>query len=100
MSAEQNDVPTERVASASTRAWARLAVAWAWLFLVVGCAASLITVARGGYRGVLLTAIACASGGVALLAFGIWRGGVVARVFAVLGIAPLLFIVSEFIRRY
>ena len=85
--------------SSASRGWGRLAVAWAWLFLVVGCAASLVTVAGGGYRGVLLTAISCAGIAAALLAFGICRGGLVARVFAVLGIAPFLFIVSEFIRR-
>jgi hypothetical protein len=100
MSAEQTHAATEHVASSASRAWARLAVAWAWLFLVVGCGASLVTVARGGYSGVLLTAISCAGVAAVLLAFGIWRGGIVARIFAILGIAPLFFIVSEFIHRY
>ena len=100
MSAEQTHAATEHIASSTSRAWARLGVAWAWLFLVVGCGASLVTVARGGYSGVLLTAISCAGIAAVLLAFGIWRGGIITRVFAVLGIAPIIFIVSDFIRRY
>ena len=100
MNTEQSHVTTERVASPASRAWARLAVAWAWLFLLVGCGASLITVARGGYSGLLLTAISCACIAAFLLAFAMWRGGVVCRVIAALGIAPFLFVVTEFIRRY
>jgi len=100
MSAEQSHVTVERVASPASLAWARLAVAWAWLFLLVGCGASLITVARGGYSGLLLTAISCVAIAAVLLAFGVWRGGILCRVFAGLGIAPFLFIVSEFIHRY
>jgi hypothetical protein len=85
--------------SSTSRAWAFVAIAYAWLLLVVGCGAALVTVAHGGYTGVLRFAIFCAAIAAILLAFGILRGGKVARVFAVLGIAPFLFIVFEFISR-
>lgn len=96
----KTSVSTEHAASPTSRSSARLAIAWAWIFLAVGCGASLVTVAHGGYSSVLLTALSCAGLAAVLLAYGIWRGGIAARVFAVLGIVPLIFIVSEFIRRY
>jgi hypothetical protein len=100
MRVERNHLKTERSTSPSSRAWAFIAVLWAWLLLPIGCGASLVTVARGGYDGVLLTAISCAGAAAILLTFAVLRGGMVARIFAALSLVPLVFIVSEFIRRY
>ncbi len=80
--------------------WARLAVAWAWLLLLAAVGGMTITVARGGYQGVLQFAIACDLAAGVLLSFTLWRGGTIARVAAALGIVPLLFVAWEFLRRY
>ena len=99
MNAERENIANKRAVSSGIRDWARLAVAWAWLLLLVGCCLSLITVAHGVYAQVLLAAIWCAGVATLLLMFGILRGGVGTRVLAFLGIGPLLFIVSELLSR-
>ena len=82
------------------RNWAYMAVAWAWLLLAVGCCFSLVTVAGGGYNGVLLMAVSSAGLAIPLLAFGVQRGGLLARIVAAAALVPVLFIVGDFIGRY
>jgi hypothetical protein len=84
----------------ASRTWVPLAVVCAWMLLFIGSAAANVTVTNGRYGGVLLTAISSAAVAAILLSFALWRGGIVTRVFALLGIAPILFIVSEFVRRF
>jgi hypothetical protein len=83
-----------------SRAWVIAALVWAWLILLAGCGASLLTVASGDYNGVLLTAVSCAAIAAVLLTFAGLRGHIVARIFAALGLVPISFIVGEFLLRY
>lgn len=82
------------------RAWARITVAWAWLLLLVAVCAASLTIARGGYQRVLQIAIVCDLAAGVLLSVALWRGGIIVRVVSALGIVPLLFVASEFFRRY
>ena len=94
-----NYMPVTQASRTSPRELALISAASAWLLLILGTAASLITLARGSYTPFLLAAIFCAILATLLLAFAAWRGGIVSRILAFLGIAPIVFIISEFIRR-
>jgi len=90
--------PTNR--NAASRNWTYLAVAWAWLLLVVGCNFSLVTIAGRDYNGVLLMAISCAGLATPLLVFAVRRGDLFARIAAAPALIPILFIIGDFIGRY
>ncbi len=92
------DAVAARIANA--RAWARIAAAWACVLLLIAVFAATATVARGGYQRVLQIAIVCDLLAGTLLGFALWRGGIIVRVVSALGLVPLLFVASEFFRRY
>jgi len=75
-----------------------MAVALAWLLLAAGMVAS--NISANDYTVVLLTAISCAGAAALLLIFAFWRGGLIIRVAAFFGLAPLIFIVCDFLRRF
>jgi hypothetical protein len=100
MPVPQQDYDADAARVKNVRAWAFNAVLWAWLLLLAAVGGATVTVARGGYQGVLQFAIACDLVAGALLSFAFLRGGIVVRVASALGIAPLLFVAWEFFRRY
>jgi len=59
-----------------------------------------VTVAKGGYGGVLLFAISCAGVAVGLLTIAVWRGTMATHILALPSIVPLLFILGDFLRRF
>lgn len=67
--------------------------------MLIALACSTVTLARGSYAGVLVTAMFC--GLLALMCFSvpISRGPIGWRVAGVIFALPMLFIVSEFLRR-
>src|SRR5688572_11880786 len=67
--------------------------------MTIALACSTVTIAHGGYAGVLTTAIACAALAVLCLAVPIARGPLGWRVAGVVLALPALFVVSDFIRR-
>jgi hypothetical protein len=69
------------------------------LSLVVALMCSNVTVARGGYGGVLLVAMACGTLAVCCLAVPFVRGPLAWRLTAVVLALPVLFVVADFLRR-
>jgi hypothetical protein len=69
------------------------------MLMLVAFACSNVTLARGSYAGVLITAMIC--GVLALVCFALpfVRGPIGWRVAAVVFALPMLFIVSDFLRR-
>jgi len=67
--------------------------------MLIALVCSNVTLARGSYAGVLLTAMACGLVALACLAVPIVRGPMGWRVIAVIVALPMLFIVSDFLRR-
>jgi uncharacterized membrane protein YvlD (DUF360 family) len=84
---------------AQSRSWARVAFALAWLFAIVALGAATVTVA-GSYQGVLLTSLGSALLAAVLFAFAFRHGRPVIRIFSARGALPLLFVATEFVRRY
>lgn len=66
---------------------------------MIALACSNITVARGGYAGVLTTAIVCSALAVLCLAVPIVRGPLGWRIAATVLTLPVLFVVADFIQR-
>lgn len=82
------------------RACARLAAACGWIFVFGAVVNVSITVAGRNYQSVLRLAAALGFSGALLLGFAIWQGGLLVRVVAAVGLFPLAYTASEFVRRY
>jgi hypothetical protein len=67
--------------------------------MLIALACSNVTIARGGYAGVLTAAIVCAALAVLCLAVPVARGPLGWRVAGVVLALPALFVVADFIRR-
>ena len=68
-------------------------------FLLVALFCETVTVAGGGYEGVLEVALAFTFIADLFLIYAVKRGGIVARTASCLCLLPTLFIVADFIRR-
>jgi hypothetical protein len=69
------------------------------LLMLVAWTCSNVTLARGSYAGVLITAMVCGLLAVLCLAVPFIRGPIVWRIAAAVFALPMLFIVSDFLRR-
>jgi hypothetical protein len=69
------------------------------LLMLIALACSTVTLARGSYGTMLLTAMICALLALICLAVPLIRGPIGWRVAAVIVALPMLFIVSDFVRR-
>ena len=69
------------------------------LLMLIALTCSSVTLARGSYAGVLLTALVCGLLALGCLAVPVARGPMGWRVIAIVLAFPMLFVVSEFLRR-
>jgi hypothetical protein len=69
------------------------------LLMLIAFACSNVTLARGDYAGVLIAAMICGVIALVCLSVPFVRGPIGWRVAAVLFALPMLFIVSDFLRR-
>lgn len=67
--------------------------------MLIAFACSNVALARGSYAGVLITAMICGLLALVCLAIPFTRGPIGWRVAAVMFALPILFIVSDFLRR-
>jgi hypothetical protein len=69
------------------------------LLMLIAFSCSNVTLTRGSYAGMLLTAMICGSLALVCVAIPFGRGPIGWRVAAVIFALPMLFMVSDFLRR-